>query len=346
MIRSTIRVFTSALTCAHLSSPLLYLLALFSITLACAAAHAQADVKTSAQATAAISHPAPELDRQEVFRRIEIFEDFARRADSLHLNHQDLVKVYMNLGVLYDMAGMIPKATAATQRAVDLMKDGPQDQLAEEYNNLSALHVLMGDLRQAVKDQMQALAVREKIGDPLGVALTWTDMAGVYIQQRQYKKALEYAQKSFEVLADRTDMNPTNHIAVLQTMAFALCNTGQCGRGVQVMKRAVDETNTAFGSDSLSTAAQGFALGYLYWKNGNTSDAAEWMRRSLARMKVDLGWGAPLYVKSMEQYSLFLHKTGQREEAHNAESEIHRVESLVDARTMTTRGGEFLSGTR
>ena len=325
------------------------LLSALAIAPVCIASHAQPDSTASAQIVAGVSGaPLPELlDRQEVFRRIGIYEDAARRAGSLHLDHQSMIKLYRNLGVLYEMADMIPNSEAATQRAIELMKDGPQDELAEEFNNLSVIHGLMGDLRRSEKDQMRALAIREKIGDPVGIALTWTDMAGVYCQERQFKKALEYARKSYDVLAKRTDMKPTNHAAVLQVMAFALCGARQCSEAVPIMKQAVDESKSAFGPDSLSAAAQGFALGYLYWQSGDTADAAEWMRRSLTRMKTELGWGAPLYVKSIRQYARFLHQTGQREEASNAESEVRRIESVVDARTLTTRGGELLSsGTR
>jgi len=325
--------------------PFVYLLlAALTIAFACIASAAQAAPKDGAGSAAGASQTLPEhLDRQEVFRRIAIYEDMARRADSLRLDHRTMTKIYRNLGVLYEVAGMIPKAEAATRRAIELMKDGPQNDLAEEFNNLSSIHGLMGDLRQSEKDQMQALAIREKIGDSLGLALTWTDLAGLYYQERQFKKALEYAQKSYDVLAARTGMMPSDHIAVLQTMAFALCGARQCGQAVPIMKQAVEESKSAFGADSLSAAAEGFGLGYVYWQSGDAAQAAEWMQRSLARMKIDLGWGAPLYVKSVEQYAQLLRNTGRREEADNAENEVRRIESVVDARTLNTPSGRFLA---
>src|SRR5579862_4989471 len=309
MIRSTLRVPIRA----HGRLPLYCLLVLFPAVLAFAALHAESGQAANAQKSL---HTVPELlDKDEILRRISVFEDLARRADSLHIDQQSLIKIYRNLATLYYLAGMMPGAEAATQRAIELMKDGTQEELADEYNLLSSIHGLLGNFKQAEKDQMQALAVREKIGDPLGVALTWTDMADIYTQERKYKKALEYAQKSYDVLANHTDIKPTNHIAVLQTMAFALCNTGRCGKGVQIMEQVVEESKLAFGADSVSAAAQGFELGYLYWKNGDNVDASEWMARCLKREQADLSWGAPLYVNSMRQYDQFLHQTGQREEA-------------------------------
>src|SRR5262249_39971994 len=152
---------------------------------------------------------------------------------------------------LYEMAGMYPRAETAMRRAIERMNDGPQDDLAEAFNELSTLHSVIGNLRQSERDQAQALAAREKAGDPVGIALTWQDMASLYYRERQYKKALEYAQKSYDVLADRTDLEPANRIAVLQTMAFALCATRQCSKAISIMKESVEESRNAFGADSL-----------------------------------------------------------------------------------------------
>ena len=339
---------TRSLTCSMSRSLMRSLLTAFTIALACAATQGETDKAALSQLSADASvRPTETLDKQEVFRRIGIYEDIARNADSLHLDRSMTINVYKNLGGLYEMAGMYPRAEAAMKRALEWMKDGPQDDLAEELHQFSTLHSIMGNLRQSEKDQAQALAVREKIGDPVGIALTWIDMAAIYYQGRQYKKALEYAQKSYDVLGNRTDLKPSNHIAVLQTMAFILCGSRQCGKAIPIMREAVDESRNAFGPDSLSAAAQGFALGYVYWQSGDTADAGEWMRRSLPHMKVEVGWGQLIYINGMRGYARFLRETGQREAASIAESEVHRIESVVDARTLTTRGGEFLSaGTR
>ena len=57
------------------------------------------------------------------------------------------------------------------RRAIALMKNGPQDQLALELGQLGVLHVQMGDISQADRDEMQALRSREAVGDAIGIAL-------------------------------------------------------------------------------------------------------------------------------------------------------------------------------
>jgi hypothetical protein len=61
------------------------------------------------------------------------------------------------------------------------------------------------------------------------------------------------------------------------------------------------------------------------------------MDRETTRMKLDMGWGHPLYVNAINQYAHFLRKQGQTEAASTAEHEIHQAQSIVDARTFTSR---------
>jgi tetratricopeptide (TPR) repeat protein len=228
-------------------------------------------------------------------------------------------------------------------RAISLPRAGPQDELAEEIGHLAVLHVAMGELREAERNQMEALAIRESVGDPTGIALTWNDLADLYIKNRQYKKALDYAQRAMRVLADRPDVGASDRIAVRQTLAFALCGTGNCEKAIPLLKDALELSKSSFGADSLPVGIDEYLLGYAYWQSGNLHDAAEWMGQGIARMKVDLGWGHTIYVNALRQYAKFLQKTGQTEAAASADIEVHQAEALVDARSFTKRPDTFRS---
>jgi tetratricopeptide (TPR) repeat protein len=230
---------------------------------------------------------------------------------------------------------MYPKAEDAMKHAILLLKDGPKDLLAAETGHLSMLHSAMGELKQAEKDEMRALAIREAIGDPLGIALTWSDMASLYFRKREIKKALDYAQRAFPVLAGNTSVSAADRIAVKQILAVVLCEVHQCSRAIPIMKDALELAQSTYGEDSLGAGIEKFLLGHIYWKNGDDPDAAEWMKRGIERMKIDLGWGHVIYLNSMREYALFLRRSGQMEEAAVAQSEVRRAESLVDARSFT-----------
>jgi hypothetical protein len=104
-----------------------------------------------------------------------------------------------------------------------------------------------------------------------------------------------------------------------------------------MLKDAVELEKSSYGENSLLTGTGWFLLGYAYWQNGDMADAAEWMGRGTARMKIDLGWGHVLYVNAISQYVKFLRQRGQVEEAVSEERELGQVLSVVDARTLTVR---------
>jgi tetratricopeptide (TPR) repeat protein len=281
--------------------------------------------------------------KPELLRRIALYEAAARKAETAHTDRESLVKIYANLGGLYEDAAMYPKAENTLLRAISLLREGPQDELAEEIGHLAVLHLAMGEVREAEKNQMQALAIRERVGDQVGIALTWNDLADLYFKKRQYKKALDYAQRAMGVLADRPDVSASDRIAVRQTLALALCGVGNCEKAISLLKDAIELSKGSFGVDSLPVGVDEYLLGYVYWQNGDMNDAAEWMGRGIARMKVDLGWGHAIYVNAVGQYAKFLRKTGQTEAAASAESEVHQAEALVDVRTLIAVPDTFRS---
>jgi tetratricopeptide (TPR) repeat protein len=338
------RLSSKAIKRASKEIPMIhYLIAVFIFAFAGTFANGQS-VGAIAPLAAVVPQSKAEFPgKPELLRRIGLYEAAARKAETAHTDRKSLVKIYANLGGLYEDAAMYPKAEDAMLRAISLLRAGPQDELAEEIGHLAVLHVAMGELREAERNQMEALAIRESVGDPTGIALTWNDLADLYIKNRQYKKALDYAQRAMDVLADRPDLSTSDRIAVRQTLAFALCGVGNCEKAIPLLKDALELSKSSFGADSLPVGIDEYLLGYAYWQSGNLHDAAEWMGQGIARMKVDLGWGHTIYVNALRQYAKFLQKTGQTEAAASADIEVHQAEALVDARSFTKRPDTFRS---
>src|ERR1043165_4395176 len=68
-------------------------------------------------------HPDSEvLGKEEIFRRIGILEGAVENAESKHASKQTIITISRNLGTLYSMVSMFPKAEAATIHAIQLMR--------------------------------------------------------------------------------------------------------------------------------------------------------------------------------------------------------------------------------
>jgi tetratricopeptide (TPR) repeat protein len=276
-------------------------------------------------------------DKPELLRRIAVYEAAAQQEAAAHSGNEKLAKIYMGLGALYGDVAMYAKAQDAMQRGISLLRNGPQSDLAEAMGHLAVLYIAMGKLSESEKVELDALRIRETVGDPVGIAQTWNDLADVYVKQRQFKKAAFYGEKSMEAFGDDPKVDVADRIAVRQTLGYAFCLDKDCGRGLPLLKDAVEMSKGRYGADSLEVGVAYYLLGYAAWQAGDMNDAADWMERGINRMKVEMGWGHPVYLNAVSQYAQFLRKQGLTEAAATAQREVRQAQSVVDARSFTGR---------
>lgn len=308
----------------------LMLIVLVSV-LSAAQVHAQPPASASNNVDASIPPKA------ELLRRIDLYEAALHKPGINRIDDASVARVYVSLGNCYLDVAMYLKAEDAMQHAIALMRHGSQPALADEIGQLAGLHFVMGDLKQAEKGEMEALQIRQQIGDPVGLALTWNDLANLYIRQRQFSKALDYAQRAMLVLASNPAVQASDRISIRQTLASALCGMHQCDRAIPQLQQAVSLARDNLGADSLAVGVSSFLLGYAYWQNGQMDEAADWMQRGIERMKQDWDWGYTLYVNAVVQYAKFLHKRGQTESAALEDRELKHMTETVDARSFVGR---------
>jgi tetratricopeptide (TPR) repeat protein len=279
-------------------------------------------------------------DKPEMLRLIAAYEAAARDPQAKH-SIASQVKIYSNLGILYEDAGMGLKAEDAVRRAIALLKNGPQDQLAEEIDQLAVLDVAMGKMGQAEKDELREMQIREKGADPVGIALAQNSLAGMYDEERKFAKALVYAERAYDTLANRADVRAPDRIRTEQTLGFALTGTRNCDRGIELLKDAFELARSSPEVNSLEVGYSEYVLGFGYWHCGDRGHASEWLERGTTDMRADYGWDKLMYVNAMKQFARFLRENGQREAAESAEAVVNQAESVVDASALTGRAEGF-----
>lgn len=314
------------------------LLAAIVIVLTVNSAVSQQTPASTSQASAIPPGVQPELPgRAQALRLISLYEEAAKQSETTRFPEAVCLKIYRQLGVLYETLGMYKKSADAVEHAIQLLRNGPPKELADEISFLSIVHVSAGEMHEAEKEQLEAQRIRESIGDPIDIALGWSDLADVYLKERKFKQALELAQKSIKVMGDSAAVSGSDRILVRQTLGTAMCERHQCERGIPLLKDAIELSRMTYGPDSLAVALGQYLLGTAYWHIGDLVDAADYMQRGTVGMKRDLGWGHPSYVQAMTSYAKFLRQRGQMEAAANAESEVVRANSVVDVRSFTAR---------
>jgi tetratricopeptide (TPR) repeat protein len=278
-------------------------------------------------------------DRPELLRRVASYEAAARRGEAAHSPDESLAKVYLRLGAMYADLAMYPKSEEAVRRGIALRRSGPESELAVAIQDLALVHVAMGALGDAEKEELEALRIRERVGNPMAIADSWSQLAGVYLRRREYKKAVEFGQKAMDVLDGGSGVDPADRIAVRFTVARALCEGRECAKAIPLLKQSIELAEGAYGKNGLPVGVGYYLLGNAYWHTGDMAGAAEWMERGTTRMKVELGWGHPMYLEALGQYALFLRGRGRTEDAAVIEREVRRAEAVVDVRSLPQHTG-------
>lgn len=264
-------------------------------------------------------------------RKIEDCEARIRQAEAAHADVKLVAALYHTLGVLYQGVGNLPRSEAAARKEVELLRDAsPQDQ-ADALNRLAAVHVEMKKMREAEKERMDVLNLREKTGDSMAIALAWSDLANLYVRMWRFDDALTYARKAAPVFADMSNVDVHDQISLQETMAYALCGAHRCAEAIPVLRTAIDLTTSKLGSESLDTAVAEYLIGYAYSQNGQTDLADRWMADGIGKMKPYRAYGRAPYLHAITQYAQFLRASGRTEEAAAAERDIRTANSTVEA---------------
>jgi tetratricopeptide (TPR) repeat protein len=308
----------------------------------------QADGRNAQQASAGA--PQSETDfpgKPELLRGIALYEAAVQQAEAAHSTDRILATTYLHLGWMYECLGMYPRGEEVMRRAISILRSGPESELAGAISDLASLHVAMNELRAGEKEELEALRIREKVGDRRAIAYSWNHLAVLYLERRQYKKAVEFGQRAMDVIGDDPSADVLDRIGVRFTLAKSLCRTRECGRAIPLLQQGIELAKSNFGTDGLPVGCGYFLLGYAYWQSGDMDGAAEWMERGITQMKVKLGWGQPTYLVALTEYAEFLRKRGRKEDAMAVEREVRQAEAVVDVRALATRSGVFgLAGTR
>ncbi len=304
----------------------------------CLTAFSQSPQVTAPQRQAGSSQlPAWLQDRTEVLRQIDLREAVASEGERTRADGKSLAGDYSQLAFLYVYAGLGLKAEDAFQRAIALLKDGPQDQLANRLAQFGTLQAEMGEFRQAEKTQMKALEIRRSLGDLKGIAFSESMIAGVFDDERKFARARDYSQKAYDALAGRTDVTAAERIEVSHTLGFALTGLHNCDRGISVLQDALEMARSSRGWGDASVGYSEYMLGIGYWHCNDRDHAAVWLQRGTSDLKAKFGLNYATYVYAMKQYALFLRQYGKKDEAVSAESVVRQAESVVDVNTLTDR---------
>jgi tetratricopeptide (TPR) repeat protein len=281
--------------------------------------------------------------KQERLQKIVLKEAAVRQAESAHATNVALAIIYVQLGLLYQDVALWEKSEATLEHAVFLLRqtEQPSGNLAAALSQLGTLHIAMGKLGESEKEELEALRLRQALGNRLQIARSWSDLAALYLNKRKFAKAKDFAHQAEAEFVTNERADVVDRMAARIALAQALCYLKDCPSAIPLLKTALEDAKARMQPDNFAIGESDFILGYAYWKAGDISDAEEHMERGAALMNVQLGWGHPVYLKALTCYAQFLRETKRVAAANVVEGRIRQAAAIVDVRSLQTAQGAF-----
>ena len=188
-------------------------------------------------------------------------------------------RVSLGLGKLYLMAGKQDKSVELLGQALVASTQLNNDQgRADVLNAMGIVHQRGQRFDEAERSFLESIAIKNKIGDRRGVAVSLQNAANLYSQQGKFAaaeaKALE-ALKIFEELDNKPGIADIHY-----NLGHIYQDTGQFPRALESFRRAL---TMARGLGNIAFLAQLYErIGQIYYFLGSYSDADTYQRQALA----------------------------------------------------------------
>jgi len=264
--------------------------------------------------------------------------------ENAHASNREVGYRWSQLGRDYSRAGEFGNAESAFNHAVESFSKeaGNTDLYARALDELGALYRLYGRIPEALNCRRKALALREKLGDPLQLALSQSHLAEIALLSNKYKEALRGADSAYRQMSGMENAGKGDLLSALLVRAYAQCGLHRRAECLSDAQQAVALSRGAFAEESLPVGAALVALSLAQLDNGAAEKAEGSARLALWILKAGLASNDPRVIFAMSQDRdclLALHRNVEAQKIDAQVSAIHRQpEQLCASCTVSVYG--------
>jgi len=141
---------------------------------------------------------------------LSVFSQVESRLDSLenmldNATEEEKVEIFCELSETYWQRSYDTSLLMAIHAHTLALKTEKKQLIARSLNMTGNAYYLMGDFTKSMDHYLQALAIREELGDSNSIARSYNNIGAVYLQMKDHQLALDYLLKAkiiFEALQD------------------------------------------------------------------------------------------------------------------------------------------------
>lgn len=155
---------------------------------------------------------------------------------------------YLNIATMYRAFGKFEQALALYQETEKIYLQLNQHDLRLNafYNNYSLLYMQQKEYRKAIDLACQALKIVEEEKDYAKMAVSYSNLAQMYILINQKDKAEDYVEKAIFLFENYTD-NDSHYYSALATKGQYECEMGHIEEALVYYEQAIQGVEKVYG---------------------------------------------------------------------------------------------------
>lgn len=155
---------------------------------------------------------------------------------------------YLNIATMYRAFGKFEQALALYQETekIYLQLNQHDLRLSAFYNNYSLLYMQQKEYRKAIDLACQALKIVEEEKDYAKMAVSYSNLAQMYILINQKDKAEDYVEKAIFLFENYTD-NDSHYYSALATKGQYECEMGHIEEALVYYEQAIQGVEKVYG---------------------------------------------------------------------------------------------------
>jgi tetratricopeptide (TPR) repeat protein len=246
--------------------------------------------------------------------------------DSKSLDPPGTGQAWNILGLSYKDQGNFAYAQHAFEQSIRILEGLPNN--TREYgmalDNFGGLLFAMGQPEPAGRIKEKAVHVYEKTNDHTGLAIAYSDLAGLAFSQKQMRRGRTYMERARQEAQLANDLDDDNLAAISSMQGWLALLDGDVVATVSAYQHSLDLWRRRHGEEHPSTGWGYMLLGDAKAEGGELTSALVDMQRGLAVLDRTLGRQNTRYLTAEIAYSRVLDRTGAHTEATRMKTDAER----------------------
>ncbi|MGC4041357.1 MAG: tetratricopeptide repeat protein [Flavobacterium sp.] len=190
----------------------------------------------------------------------------------------NLARAYGSIGIVFSEQSSYAKALQYELKALKIYEANKNlEKCARLYNNIGIVYKAQDDDFKALNYFVKCLKIQEKTGDET-VGITTTNIGNIYLNQKNFPKALEYYNRAQQLFAKYP--NPRGLGELYNNLGLYHKASNNSAEALKTFDKAI----TAFSSieDKFGISDTYFYMGEIYFEQGKLEESLDATNKSLA----------------------------------------------------------------